>query len=169
MSWSGCDWQQTFQQSLIVTALSKNRGFFFHRRCLSTRANGRFRVQLLMLLSKFTKYCHRTAGLRVFAQGHQGSRTGSSPVFMRWSKTRATRRKTSLNSSPRLSLKPFILIPVDTCYFFDGKYKAVQHQTGLWYESTNLNQIYSRCSAAIWAYSWVLLGSGGMLWVQNWG
>lgn len=36
-----------------------------------------------------------------------------------------TRRKTSLNSPPRLGLQPFILIPVDTCYFFDGKYKAL--------------------------------------------
>lgn len=40
-------------------------------------------------------------------------------------KRRTTRRKTSLNSPPRLGLQPFILIPVDTCYFFDGKYKAL--------------------------------------------
>lgn len=26
---------------------------------------------------------------------------------------------------PCLTLQPFILIPVDTCYFFDGKYKAL--------------------------------------------
>lgn len=26
---------------------------------------------------------------------------------------------------PFLALQPFILIPVDTCYFFDGKYKAL--------------------------------------------
>lgn len=35
------------------------------------------------------------------------------------------KKKTSLKSDRRLSLQPFILIPVDTCYFFDGKYKAV--------------------------------------------
>lgn len=53
--------------------------------------------------------------------------TGSSLVFWRWSKrrTRRRRRKTSLNSPPCLGLQPFILIPVDTCYFFDGKYKAL--------------------------------------------
>lgn len=35
-------------------------------------------------------------------------------------------RKSSLNPPlpPHLILQPFILIPVDTCSFFDGKYKA---------------------------------------------
>lgn len=146
-------------------------GFLFHKRCPSTCANWRVWVQLLMLLSKFTKCRRRTAGTASVC-----SRTSRlhnswliSHVLAVVKKQEQQEEKTSLNSPPRLSLKPFILIPVDTCYFFDGKYKAVQHQTSLWYESTNLNQIYSRCSLAIWVYPWVLLGSGGMLCVQKWG
>lgn len=48
--------------------------------------------------------------------------------FWCWSKfeeQQKEEKKTSLKSDRRLSLQPFILIPVDTCYFFDGKYKAV--------------------------------------------
>lgn len=76
-------------------------------------------------LLEFTKYQHWTEWLWLFAQRHEGSQTsGSSLVFWRRSKRRRG-RKPSLNSPPCLGLQPFILIPVDTCYFFDGKYKAL--------------------------------------------
>lgn len=58
----------------------------------------------------------------LFAPGLQGETASSSLTFL-WSKRTTTRRKRPLNRHPCLCVQPLILIPVDTCYFFDAKYK----------------------------------------------
>lgn len=79
-------------------------------------------IHPLIPLLEFRKHHHGTEQLWLFALGHQGETASSSPTFL-WSKRTTTRRKTPLNCHSCLVVQPFILIPVDTCYFFDAKYK----------------------------------------------
>lgn len=69
--------------------------------------------------------------LWLFALGHQGKTASSSPTFL-WSKRTRRSGKRPLNRHPRLCVQPIILIPVNTCYFFDAKYKETSDGSLIW-------------------------------------